>query len=163
MLGDAAAFAQPFQHVAEQGFGGKPFRFEAPQFGERGIEELQPLVGTIDCYGCADAFEHLGVRADLAPQLGFRDFDVGTIKGKTDRASVTARQLDDVEQPPGTADDDMATSAGPVAACGRGAARDFPCAAATDRSQLQASARTNSRVASTALAYARLQSTRARS
>src|SRR5208282_2303666 len=61
MFRDATALPQPLQHVAERGFCCEPLCLEAPQYGKRGIEEFKPLVGTVDRYGRADAFEHLGV------------------------------------------------------------------------------------------------------
>jgi hypothetical protein len=133
MLRDPAALAQPFEQVAERRFGNEPFRLEAPQFGKGGIKEFEPLVGVVYRDRCADAFEHLGVRADLAPQLGFRDLDVGAIKSKTDRSAIAARQFDDVEQPPRAADHDMATDAAPAFFCCDAGARDLLFPAALDR------------------------------
>ena len=101
MFRDAAALPQPLQHVAERWFGAEPFRLETPQRGKRGIEEFKPLVGTVDRYGRADAFEHLGVGADVAPQPGFGDLDVGPVERKADRSSVSSRQLGDFEQTAG--------------------------------------------------------------
>ena len=65
----------------------------------------------------ANALEHLGVRVDVTPQLGFGGLEIGAIEGETDlfrpRRSGTSAISSSRRDP---ADDDVPAFAGPGAA-----------------------------------------------
>src|SRR5216684_3905674 len=79
---ETATLAKPLQNLRECRLCGEPILGQAPHRRERGIEESEPLVGTIYGDGGADTFEHFSVRVDVAPQLGFCRLKVGSIEGE---------------------------------------------------------------------------------
>ena len=107
IFGDPAALAQPLQHLVERGTAGEPLLLDAPQPGERGIEEAEPLVRAIDGDRGVDAFEHLAVRVDVPRQRGFSAFDIGPIDREADRAAGPVGQFADFEQAARSGDDDV--------------------------------------------------------
>src|ERR1700720_2898325 len=95
---DPAMLAQALENIAKEVLGGEPLGFEAPQRSKRGIEEFEPIIGTVNGNGGTDPFEHGGMRADVPSQLDFRGFDIGAIEREADHPTVAARQLVNFEQ-----------------------------------------------------------------
>jgi hypothetical protein len=103
----AAGFAQAIEDFAQRGLTGEPCLLNSPQGGKGIVEERQLSVGTKDGDRGVDAFEHVGMRVDVAPQLGSRGFDIGAVTGEADRPAGGAWRLDEIEQPALPADHDM--------------------------------------------------------
>ena len=56
-FGYPAVLPQPLEDIAEQRLAGEPLGFQTPQAGEGGVEEFEPLIGTVNSDSGADPFE----------------------------------------------------------------------------------------------------------
>ncbi len=108
VLGNAPSLAQPLEHFIERRFGDEPVLLEPPQAGKGGVEESKLRVGAVDGDRHGDVLEHVGMRRDMARQLGLDVLEVGEVLGEAGQlARAVERRLGELHQPARAGNDDM--------------------------------------------------------
>ncbi len=108
VLGDAPALAQPLQHLVERRLGGEPLVFQPPELGKGGVMEGEPHVGPVDGDGDRHVLQHVGMRGDVARELGLDVLEVGEVLGVAhELAGAVERRLAELHQPARARDDDV--------------------------------------------------------
>ncbi len=108
MFGDAAALAQPLEHLAQGRLAGEPILLEPPQRAKGGVVEFEPRVGPIDGDGGDDVLEHVGMSGDVAGELRLHVFEIGEVARIADDAVVAGeRHLGELDETARAVDDDV--------------------------------------------------------